>query len=368
MNLKFLSLDFNQAPLLVIWEVTRACALACKHCRAEAIDVRNPDELTMEEGRAVIDDVAAMGTPLIVFTGGDPLQRDDLEALITHAKQAGLRAGSIPATTPRLTRERIHALKLAGLDQMAMSLDGANAEKHDTFRQVPGSFDRFMQSAQWAREEDLPLQVNTVFGRWNHEDADALAAVVEQVGAVFWEVFFLVPTGRGAALRGCTAEQTEALFAKLQAFARRVPCVVKVTEAPHYRRYLAQHPDASPQHPHQRGGHPNGHKGLTMTRQGVNSGKGFCFVDHVGNVYPSGFLPIKCGNVRQRSVSNIYRNHELFLELRDLDRLKGRCGICEYRDICGGSRSRAYALTGDYLEEDISCLYQPAPKSPPAHK
>ncbi|MDA0990737.1 MAG: TIGR04053 family radical SAM/SPASM domain-containing protein [Verrucomicrobia bacterium] len=352
--------DFDQAPLLLIWEITRACALACKHCRAEAIDLRDTGELTLEEGRAMLRDVAAMGTPLVVFTGGDPLQRDDLETLITTAKEVGLRAGTIPATTPRLTRERIQSLKAAGLDQMAMSLDGPTAAKHDAFRQVPGSFDLFMQGTTWAREEAMPLQVNTVFGRWNYNDFDALAQVVDEVGAVFWEVFFLVPTGRGTALRGCTAEQTEALFAKLRDFAQRSSCVVKVTEAPHYRRYLAQHPMVRAQKPHGHGDQPRGHKGLTVTKHGVNSGKGFCFVDHVGDVYPSGFLPIPCGNVRETPVSETYRNHALFRELRDLDRLKGRCGICEYRAICGGSRSRAYALTGDYLAEDDSCLYQPA--------
>jgi len=359
------NVDFNEAPLLVIWETTRACALACKHCRAEAIDQRDPDELTTAEGCALIDDVAAMGTPLIVFTGGDPLQREDLDDLIRHAKRAGLRAGAIPATTPRLTRDRVRALKQAGLDQMAMSLDGATAGKHDNFRQVPGSFELFMKGTEWARAEDLPLQINSVFGQWNFDDFDGLAAVVEEAGAVFWEVFFLVPTGRGEDLQGCTAEQCEALFAELQDFAQRVPCVVKVTEAPHYRRFLAQNP--SPEnarghghgHPQGHGNKPHGHKGLTVTRQGVNSGKGFCFVDHVGDVYPSGFLPILCGNVREHPVSETYREHPLFLELRDLDLLKGRCGICEYRDMCGGSRSRAYALTGDYLAEDDSCLYQP---------
>ena len=357
------NVDFNEAPLLVIWETTRACALACKHCRAEAIDKRDPAELSLREGCALLSDIAAMGTPLVVFTGGDPLQRNDLEALISHAKHVGLRAGTIPATTPRLTRERIQALKAAGLDQMAMSLDGATATKHDDFRQVPGSFDIFMKGAKWAREEQVPLQVNSVFGSWNHSDFDGLAKMVEDVGAVFWEVFFLVPTGRGTALSGCTAEQTEALFAKLQAFAQRVPCVVKVTEAPHYRRYLAQHPSAArPKHPHGQGPR-HGHKGLTMTKQGVNSGKGFCFVDHVGDVYPSGFLPIRCGNVRETPASELYRNHPVFRELRDLQLLKGRCGICEYKDICGGSRSRAYALTGDYQAEDASCLYQPSGES-----
>lgn len=358
------SVDFNQAPFLLIWETTRACALACRHCRAEAIDWRHPDELTLDEGKRLLDDIVRMGTPIMIFTGGDPLQRDDLEDLVRYGKQVGLRIGSIPAATPRLTRDRVASLKAAGLDQMAVSLDGCTAQQHDDFRCVEGSFARTLEGAAWAREVGLPLQVNSVFGSWNAETFDEIAALVESLGIVFWEVFFLVPTGRGTQLQGCTPAQCETLFEKLHAMSRRVPFIIKITEAPHYRRYViqqaARHGAAAPaiRDVRRSGPHGAGH-GLQVMRQGVNSGKGFCFVDHIGDIYPSGFLPVRAGNVRTSSVVDVYRTSPIFRELRDVERLKGRCGRCEYREICGGSRSRAYALTGDYLEEDSSCGYVP---------
>ncbi len=345
--------DFNQAPLLLIWEVTRACALACKHCRASAEDRRDPRELSLAEGCALIDAVKDMGTPLIIFTGGDPLQRDDLEDLIRHAKARGLRAGAIPAATPRLTRERVQSLKDAGLDQMAVSLDASTAARHDALRGVEGTFERAMQGAQWAREVGIPLQVNTVLGAWNVDDFDAIVAMVEQLGIVFWEVFFLVPTGRGTELQGVTAEQVEELFAKLYALSLRAPFIVKITEGQHFRRYVAQQGGAGP---HAGGGRPK----LMMGPHPVNAGRGFCFVDHTGEVQPSGFLPIPCGNVRTTPLATLYRESPVFRALRDSTLLKGRCARCDYRDWCsGGSRARAYAVHGDVQAEDPLCAYQP---------
>jgi radical SAM protein with 4Fe4S-binding SPASM domain len=341
-------LDFKQAPLLLIWEITRACALACRHCRASAEDWRDPRELTTDEGKNVLDQVAAMGTPLVVFTGGDPLQRDDLEELIRHGRSAGLKVGAIPAATPRLTRERVVSLKEAGLHQMALSLDGVTAEKHDTFRRVEGTYAKVMEGCRWAREVELPLQINSVFGAWNVDDFDATADLVESLGIVFWEVFFLVPTGRGSELQGCTPDQFEQLFAKLYERAKRVKYIIKITEAPHYRRYVAQQAGAAE------------NMRLGMSPQPVNAGRGFCFVDRIGDICPSGFLPLVCGNVRKDAIAEVYRNHPVFRELRDENLLKGRCGRCPYKGLCsGGSRARAYALNGDYLAEDPYCAYQP---------
>jgi radical SAM protein len=364
-------IDFDRAPFLLIWEVTRGCALACQHCRAEAIDWRDPNELTTDEGRKLMDEVREMGTRILVLTGGDPLQRDDLEDLIRHGKSIDLRVGTIPATTPRLTADRVAALQAAGLDQMAISLDGSTAASHDGFRQVPGCFDKAMEAAQFARAANLPLQVNTVFASWNFDDFDALAALVEELGVVFWEVFFLVPVGRGTVLDGCTAEQYDALFEKLLTLSRRVDFVIKVTEAPHYRAYVARAEEAGaaparlkPATEGARGGHPGGGHpggghptGMVMTKAGVNSGKGFCFVDHIGDVQPSGFLPLTAGNVRDTSVTELYRDSPLFRDLRDTSKLKGVCGMCRFRDTCGGSRARAYALTGDYHAEEEFCVY-----------
>lgn len=346
------NIDFNQAPLLVIWEATRACALACQHCRASAEDVRDPRELSLDQGKQLIDDIAAMGTPLIVFTGGDPLQRDDLEDLVRHAVSRKLTVGTIPAATPRLTRERVISLRDAGVHQMALSIDGETAEKHDAFRRVEGTFAKVMEGAKWIREAGVPLQVNSVFGQWNFNDFDAMADLVTKLGIVFWEVFFLVPTGRGTALQSCTAQQYEILFGKLHQLAQTAPFVIKVTEGQHYRRYLSQHGGIGPQ------GHPMNRAALSS--KPVNSGCGFCFVDHLGNVCPSGFLPIECGNVKQTSIIEIYRNNPVFKELRDFTKLKGKCGYCEFRDMCsGGSRARAYGLTKDYMNPEPFCAYNP---------
>lgn len=354
------NVDLNEAPLLVIWEVTRACALACKHCRASAIDIRHPDELSLEEGKSMLDDIAAMGTPVVVFTGGDPMQRDDLEDLIRYAKSLDLRVGTIPAATPRLTKERLRSIGEAGIDQIAFSLDASTPELHDEFRQVPGSYDIVMQGVEWLHELGISLQINSVISKTNLHDVDALIDKVAKMGVVFWEVFFLVPTGRGEAVASCTADQYEEIFAKLSVLQDRVDFVIKVTEAPHYRRYRAQHAAASTTpHPHaQRGGPKPAHagRGLTVTRGGINSGKGFAFVDHVGDIQPSGFLPLTCGNIRDTKLSTTYRSHETFLKLRDTSLLEGACGRCRFKETCGGSRARAFALTGNMFAEDRFCV------------
>jgi radical SAM protein len=358
------AVDFARAPLLVIWEVTRACALACQHCRADAIDRRDPRELSLTEGRKLLDDIKAMGTPIVVLTGGDPIQRDDLEDLIRHGKGLGLRMGTIPAGTPRLTRERLRSIKEAGIDQVAFSIDAPTAAKHDAFRKVEGSFDLTMQGARWAREEGIPLQINTVFSRYNFEDFEALAELVESLGIVFWEVFFLVPTGRGTVLESCTAEQYEVLFAKLYALSQRAPFVVKVTEAQHYRRYILQQKGQGDGRPIAEDGKPMEMKpagparAIGMSSKVVNAGNGFCFVDHTGDICPSGFLPMVAGNVRTKDIADVYRTDSVFRELRNEVLLKGKCGRCEFKSACGGSRSRAHAVYGDYLAEEPFCVLE----------
>lgn len=341
--------DYDRAPLLVIWEVTRACALACRHCRAAAEDWRDPRELSLDEGKHLLDQVKAMGTPLMIFTGGDPLQRDDLEDLIRHAKQIGLRPAAIPAATPRLTRERMFSLKDAGLEQVAISLDASSAERHDAFRKVEGTFAKAMQGIQWAHEAGIPLQINTVFGAWNLDDFDAMAALVQQLDIVFWEVFFLVPTGRGAELQGCTPDQAMRLFEKLYDLSLTAPFVVKLTEAQHFRCYATRRTRAMP---------PGTRPRLMISGRPVNAGCGICFVDHIGNICPSGFLPLERGNVRNTPLAQVYRMDRVFQELRDADRLGGRCAHCGDRETCsGGSRARAYAMTGDYLAPDPMCSF-----------
>jgi len=357
------SVDFAKAPFLVIWETTQACDLSCTHCRASAQPLRHAGELTTTEGEHLLEEVAGMGTPVCVLSGGDPLKRPDLCTLVRKGRALGLRMGTIPAATDRLTEDVVRGLRDAGLDQMALSLDFPRADLHDAFRGVPGAFAKTMAAVEWAHTHGLPLQINTTVCGRSAPYLGEMAAMVERLGIVFWEVFFLVPVGRGEALGGLSPEQCEDLFAILYQTQKRAHFLVKVTEAPHYRRYVAQHEAAGGAYGTMPGlltrsegpGHTVG-----LAPRGVNAGNGFAFVSHTGDVFPSGFLPLRAGSVREQPLGEIYRTSPLFRTLRDPDALLGRCGRCEYRQICGGSRSRAYALTGNPLATDPWCGYVPA--------
>jgi radical SAM protein len=347
----------SEPPFIVIWETTRACWLACAHCRATAQREPLPGELTTREAEDLIDQIAAMRTRVLVFSGGDPLLRADLPALIRHAKARGLRVGTIPAATPRVTREALAELAAAGIDQVAFSLDASTAAAHDAFRGVAGTFDVVRQGIRWAHELGLPVQVNTVFGAFNRGDVDAMIALVRQLGVVFWEVFFLVPVGRASALDGLGAEEVEAVFGKLAAVGREDRFVVKVTEAPHYRRYLMTRRQAGQALGLGRHWVEAGHGRIGVAPRPINAGKGHLFVSCQGDICPSGFLPVAAGNIRRDRLDAVYGDAPIFRQLRDPSLLKGRCGRCEFRAACGGSRARAWAMTGDYLAEDPACAY-----------
>ena len=367
------SFNFDQRPFLVCWETTNACDLACVHCRASAQSEPAPDELNSEESKRLVLEVHEMGTPILIFTGGDPLKKNGLDDLIRYAKSLGLKTGAIPAVTPLLTEARIRELKNAGLDQIAFSLDAPNAADHDVFRKTPGVFAKTLESVKIANACGLSAQINSLVNVHNSRQLDEFIALVESLPIVFWEVFFLVPTGRGADLNLLSAEKFYEAFEKIYTLQKRVQFVIKVTEAQHYRKYVFEQKllergidprtiDAGqitlPELLRRAEG-PGGSIGLAP--KGVNSGKGFLFVSSRGEVFPSGFLPLKAGDFRKSKLSEIYRNSPLLKELRDPERLKGKCGICPYRDFCGGSRSRAYAVTGDYLAEEPCCSYQPVP-------
>ena len=223
------AVDFAVSPFLVIWETTQACALACRHCRASARPERDPEELTTEEGRNLIRQVKELGTPIMILSGGDPVNRPDLIELVRYGKEQGLRMATIPAATDCLTRELVHSLKEAGLDQMAVSLDFPRPDLHDAFRGVPGAFDRTMKAVAWAHEEGLPLQVNTTVCGDTAPYLQEMAAFVKGLGIVFWEVFFLVPMGRGALLKGLSASECERLFEVIYRVQREGSFIVKVT-------------------------------------------------------------------------------------------------------------------------------------------
>jgi AdoMet-dependent heme synthase len=360
--------DFGRAPWLVIWETTRACDLACLHCRAEAVPGRDPRELGTEEAKRLLRTIREFGRPLVVLTGGDPLKRPDVVELVGYGSELGLRMAMTPSGTPLMTPEILSALKRAGLKRLAVSVDGSSAAIHDAFRGVAGSYDWTLAMLRHARELGLPTQVNTTVSRYNLDDFDGLCALMTELGIVLWSVFFLVPTGRARAEDVADAEAFEAVFHRMYALSQRVPFDIKSTAAPQYRRVVVQR-EVSRRRAGAVGStvseRPTGGPGFTLgdgveRARGVNDGDGFVFVAHDGEIYPSGFLPVSAGNVRTADLVAVYRTSPLFVALRDRDRLRGKCGVCEYRAICGGSRARAYATTGDWLESDPYCAHEPS--------
>lgn len=350
--------DYNENPFIVIWEVTRACALKCLHCRAEAQYKADPRQLSFEEGKRLIDDIAHMDNPLFVFTGGDPLMRRDLFDLARYAiEEKQLPVSMTPSATPKVTRDAIMKAKEVGLSRWAFSLDGSCADIHDHFRGTKGSYELTMRGIEYLKEFQIPIQVNTTVSNYNLHDLEAIAEKVKEMGAVLWSLFFLVPTGRGMEKDMITPEQHEEVMKWLCQIQQQMPYGVKATEAPHYRRVFLQEKS--------RLGATQDNSGmkradlLGRAHKGVNDGDGFIFISHTGDVYPSGFLPVACGNVREQSLVDIYRNSPILKQLRDKSLLKGKCGVCEFKEICGGSRARAYAITGDYLESDPYCSYVP---------
>ncbi len=355
--------DFDQAPFTIAWEVTRACAYACVHCRADAQHKRDPRELTTAEARALVDRLASFGNaPILIFTGGDPMMRPDLFELIAYATEKGLRCSLTPTATALPTRKRLEKVRDAGIRRIALSLDAPRPEVHDNFRQVPGSWQRTMDILHRAQDVGLSVQVNTTVSKHNVDILHEMVPFIQEVNAVQWSVFFLVPTGRAQAANMITAEQHEQVFNWLYDLSQRAPFDIKSTAAPMYRRVAIQRKrqesDGKPV-TFQGAGFQYA-DGLNRPTRGVNDGNGFLFISHIGEIQPSGFLPITAGNVRNDDIVDIYRHSQLFTDLRAPDKIKGRCGYCEFRDVCGGQRGRAYGLTGDYLESDPACVYVPA--------
>ena len=364
----------GRRPFIVIWEMTRACDLACQHCRAEARPQTNPLELNTREARSLIDEIASFGAPppLFVMTGGDPMKRPDLTELVAYAASLHLPVAFSPSATPLLTRGVIGELKAAGLKALSLSVDGSCPEIHDAFRGIDGVFERTMASWETARELGLKVQINTTVSRLNLFDLPRMAHIVHERGAVVWSGFMLVPVGRGAALEQLSADECEDVMNFLYDVGNAIP--TKTTEGHHFRRVILERTILE-----RRGIAPEsairlGPTYLTLRAalepwpsQGrerrspmdVNAGRGFVFVSHVGTVHPSGFMPISAGNVRLQTLTEIYRQSPLFNDLRDTARLSGRCGICEFAAVCGGSRSRAFATSRDPLGDDPLCAYMP---------
>ncbi|GAB4453849.1 MAG: TIGR04053 family radical SAM/SPASM domain-containing protein [Anaerolineales bacterium] len=359
-NERMIHVDFDLAPFTIAWEVTRACAYACVHCRADAQHHRDPRELSSGEAKALIERLAAFGNnPILIFTGGDPLMRPDLFELIAYASERGLRCSLTPTATALPTKERLEKAREAGVKRVALSLDAPRPEIHDEFRKVKGSWQRTMDTLHRAHEAGMSVQVNTTVAKHNVDILHEMVPFIQEVGAVQWSVFFLVPTGRAMREQMISAEQHEKIFNWLYDLSQTAPFDIKATAAPMYRRVAIERKRAE-----QGNGAPVTFQsagfqyadGLHRPTKGVNDGNGFLFISHIGEIQPSGFLPVTAGNVRTDDVVEVYRNSPIFQDLRNPAKLKGVCGACKYNDVCGGQRGRAYGMTGDYLESDPACV------------
>jgi radical SAM protein len=373
--------DLGQRPFIVIWETTQACDLACRHCRAEAQPDLDPNALPKEIVRRLIDQVEEFGRPrpILIFTGGDPFKRRDLFDLVGYASQVELPCAVSPSGTPLLIADNLARLKEAGAKAISLSIDGSDAERHDDFRRVPGSFDLTVDGWRAARRLGLKCQINTTVTRYNLTDLPRIFRLVHEIGAMTWSLFFLVPTGRAQQEDGISAQEHEAVLNFLYDASKYISA--KATEGHHYKRVVIQRiileekgipaeqvMDLPPVYAQLKQGLAEvvDEVGLKPREEGVrrppmhiNAGNGFVFISQHGEVFPSGFLPLSGGNVRERSLVDIYRNSPLFRDLRDTSKYGGRCGRCEFVGVCGGSRSRAYAFYADPLAEDPACAYQP---------
>ncbi len=375
--------DLSLRPFMVVWETTQACDLACKHCRAESQPNHHPQALSFEEGKNLVDQIVEMGKPhpIFILTGGDPFKREDIFDLTAYAAQRGLPVAISPSGTPLLNRENLERLRDAGCKAISLSLDASIADLHDTFRGVKGSFEWTVTGWKIAREIGLKVQINTTVTRYNLMDLPDMFEMVRILGAMTWSVFFLVPTGRGIAEDEISAEDYEAVMNFLYDASKYIS--LKTTEGHHYKRVVLQRTYLEahnlPVQPYMNLNDTyillreklmrhlkenpaplrQGEERIRRTPLHINAGDGFVFVSLLGEVFPSGYLPVSAGNVRKMSLKEIYQNSDLFQKLRAKDSLEGRCGRCEYRFVCGGSRSRAFAMSGNYLAEEPFCSYQP---------
>ena len=373
--------DFHKNPLMFYYETTRACDLVCKHCRASAQETPARDELSHEDAMRLIEQVATFPRkPTICFTGGDPLKRADLFDLIRRATELGVGSALTPSATPLATFDAFKRAKEAGVSALGLSIDGPNAEVHDAFRGFSGSFAKALEMLQYARELQLPVQVNTSIVKRNAHLIDEIAELLESTGVMMWSAFFLVPVGRGVEEERISPHEYREVFAKLYKHSQTKPFSVKTTEAPHYRRYVMEHggdplaaPKTRPTFPQstfnasmkttpvelKTSVNPNASTQTTRRAPlGVTDGRGIMFVGHNGEIYPAGFLPIVCGRFPQDSVVDVYQRHPLFNALQNPDNYKGICGKCGYRHTCGGSRARAYAVYGDPLQQEPDCDFE----------
>lgn len=343
-------------PLQVTWEMTQACDWKSAPSRDGARSLRmqrDRSQFSTAEAFHLIEQVAAMHVPLLTLTGGDPLCRPDLLPIIEFALQRSVRTSLTLLPTPLLTAEAIGELKASGLMRVGFWLHGSSASLHDAYWSIPGTYRRTVERIGCCHEVDLPVQINTIMSKRNLHDVEPMVELLTHLDVEMWNVFFLVPANDEQAREMLTAEEHEQVFARLYAATGRVHFQIKTTEGQHYQRYLLQ------QRARESRRKLSDAEAFTGAAKGVNECQGFVFINHHGEAYPSRFLPLSGGNVTKQTLADIYGESPLFVSLRDRSKLKGKCGRCEIRNLCGGSRARAHAVTGDLFAEEPCCAYQP---------
>ncbi len=347
---------FSERPMLVYVELTRCCDLACQHCRAEALLKHDPLEMNKEEAFQLLEDLKGFGEPMphVVLTGGDPLKHPFVFDILERAKEMGIGMSLSPSATKNLTAKLFDKIKNLNVQAISLSLDGATAETHDAFRGVPGCFEDTMRAAKLAHEAGIKIQFNTLVSENTIDDLPQIYERLKTIeGIMRWSVFFLISVGRGTALKELSPDKAEGVMRWLVNIGKEASFAVKTTEAPHLRRVELEKAKANQA--------VMTHKQPLLLQKGygIRDGNGILFISHQGDVYPSGFMPLKAGNIRETNIVDIYRNSEEFKLVRDPANLTGKCGECEYRYICGGSRARAFAATGSPVASDPLCVYKP---------
>ncbi|RPI77208.1 MAG: heme b synthase [Desulfobacteraceae bacterium] len=345
----------NAYPLrLVAWELTRTCNLSCIHCRAAAGRGPYSGEWSTDQSLIFLDQIAHIGKPIVILTGGEPLLRSDLFEIASYGAQLGLRM-VLATNGTLLTPDKVKQIQSAGIQRVSISLDGATPAEHDRFRKVPGAFQNAVRGVELLRTAGIPFQINTTITRQNAGNIQDILERVIALGAVAHHIFLLVPTGRAKEMRDqeIEAQDYEKLLHWFYGKSREIPLHLKATCAPHYYRVLRQEA-------HRKGEEVNFDTyGLDAVTRGCLGGTGFAFIAYDGRVQPCGYLELDCGNVRNESFVSVWNNSEVFQQLRNPDLYQGKCGRCEYLKVCGGCRARAFEKTGNYLAEEPLCVYQP---------
>ena len=339
-------------PRLVAWELTGACNLRCEHCRGSSTEIPDPDELTTDEAFHLIDEIADFASPILILSGGEPLMRDDVYEIARYGVDKGLRVVLATNGTP-VTRDVAERLKGAGISRISVSIDGADSGTHDAFRGMPGAFDGAMRGISEILKAGISLQINTTISKKNIGEIPKILDLSTELGADALHIFLLVPTGRGREEDEIPPAEYERILNWFYDQRDKVELQLKATCAPHYFRIMRER---AKEEGTTISVETHGFEAMT---KGCLGGTGFCFISRTGGVYPCGYLPVLAGDIRETSFREIWDNAKVFLDLRDAGKLKGKCGICEYRRVCGGCRARAYAATGDYLAEEPYCVYQP---------